>query len=172
MGSYNPVVVAYKVNGVTVCGEVLQHHEHRYVYASMYRLPEGKNGQPFSSVPFAGVDAASNWLEIQVKRHDGGYYDLTDWKDQVDWCMEHEGWRDEVYEPLPELTNDTDPFEDDAEEIEIPADLHGGHTGFWLNVDGEGVHVLGDPSMSEETANALRELVRAARKHVEKGDTE
>ncbi|MEO8608887.1 MAG: hypothetical protein ABI690_13430 [Chloroflexota bacterium] len=38
-----------------------------------------------------------------------------------------------------------------------------GHTGFWLNVDDEPVHVLGDPEMSQETANAISEVVRAVR---------
>lgn len=38
-----------------------------------------------------------------------------------------------------------------------------GHTGFWLNVDGQSVHVLGDPNMSEETANAIAEVVRLVR---------
>lgn len=40
------------------------------------------------------------------------------------------------------------------------------HVGQWMNVDGEPVHVLADPNMSEETQHALEELVRAARKMV------
>lgn len=38
-----------------------------------------------------------------------------------------------------------------------------GHTGFWLNVDGEAVHVLGDPQMSQETADAIAQVARAVR---------
>jgi len=39
-----------------------------------------------------------------------------------------------------------------------------GHVGMWLDVDGEPIHVLADPNMSEETANALREITRAVRR--------
>ncbi len=38
-----------------------------------------------------------------------------------------------------------------------------GHTGFWLNVDDEPVHVLGDLNMSQETADAIAEVVRLVR---------
>lgn len=41
------------------------------------------------------------------------------------------------------------------------------HVGQWINVDGEPVHVLADPNMSEETREALVALARAARKMVE-----
>jgi hypothetical protein len=41
------------------------------------------------------------------------------------------------------------------------------HIGQWMNVDGEPVHVLADPNMSDGTRDALLELVRAARKMVE-----
>jgi hypothetical protein len=37
------------------------------------------------------------------------------------------------------------------------------HVGMWLDVDGEPVHMLADPNMSEETKNALAELVRLVR---------
>lgn len=37
------------------------------------------------------------------------------------------------------------------------------HTGFWLNVDDEPVHVLGDINMSQETANAIAEVARLVR---------
>jgi hypothetical protein len=63
------------------------------------------------------------------------------------------------------------------EEIEIPDDLHGDHTGFYVDVspngenDDEPIHILGDPNMSEETLNALQELARAARRMM-KGDVE
>jgi hypothetical protein len=50
------------------------------------------------------------------------------------------------------------------EDVEIPDDLHGGHMGQWIDVDGEQVHVLADPNMDEKTANAIAELVRAVRK--------
>lgn len=40
------------------------------------------------------------------------------------------------------------------------------HVGQWLNVDGGPVHLLADANMSAETANALAELVRAARKQM------
>ncbi len=43
------------------------------------------------------------------------------------------------------------------------------HVGQWLDVDGEPVHILAAPDMSEETAEALRELVRAARRAIEEG---
>jgi len=38
-----------------------------------------------------------------------------------------------------------------------------GHVGMWLDVDGEPVHVLADPNMSEETAAAIAKIVRAVR---------
>ena len=41
------------------------------------------------------------------------------------------------------------------------------HVGMWLNVDGEPVHMLADPAMSDKTAKALAELVRAARKMID-----
>lgn len=41
------------------------------------------------------------------------------------------------------------------------------HVGMWLNVDREPVHMLGDPAMSNETAEALAELVRAAKKMID-----
>lgn len=41
------------------------------------------------------------------------------------------------------------------------------HVGQWMDVDGEPVHVLADPNMSDETRDALTELVRAARKMVD-----
>ncbi len=43
------------------------------------------------------------------------------------------------------------------------------HVGQWLDVDGEAVHILAAPDMSEETAEALRELVRIARREIEEG---
>jgi hypothetical protein len=44
-------------------------------------------------------------------------------------------------------------------------DFH--HVGQWIDVDGEPVHVLADPNMSEETRRAIESLVRAARKHLD-----
>jgi len=41
-------------------------------------------------------------------------------------------------------------------------DFH--HVGQWMYVDGEPVHVLAAPNMSDETYIALQELVRAAKK--------
>jgi len=43
-------------------------------------------------------------------------------------------------------------------------DFH--HVGQWIDVDGEPVHVLADPNMSDETRRALQELVRAAKKMI------
>lgn len=40
-------------------------------------------------------------------------------------------------------------------------------TGFWLKVDGEAVHVLGDPDMDVKTANAIVKVVRAAKAQVD-----
>lgn len=47
--------------------------------------------------------------------------------------------------------------------------LNGGHVGQWMDVDGKPVHVLADPNMSQETRDALSELVRAAMKWVDDG---
>lgn len=55
---------------------------------------------------------------------------------------------------------------------EPPPDPFEGHTGFWIDVDGEGAHVLGDPNMSEETAKALAEVIRAVRKNYPEEPTE
>src|SRR5687768_1922571 len=41
--------------------------------------------------------------------------------------------------------------------------------GFWTNVDGQMVHAQGDPNMSEETLNAIAELVRCAVRAIENG---
>lgn len=59
--------------------------------------------------------------------------------------------------------------EEDAEDVEIPPDLYGGHVGFYADVDGEPMHVLGDPNMSDETLKALQAMARAARKAIEDG---
>lgn len=44
------------------------------------------------------------------------------------------------------------------------------HVGFWTQVDGEPVHMLADPDMSPETAEALAHVIRAARKMVEEDE--
>lgn len=36
------------------------------------------------------------------------------------------------------------------------------HVGFWVEVDGQPAHVLGDPNMDDKTAAALAELIRCA----------
>jgi hypothetical protein len=60
-----------------------------------------------------------------------------------------------------------DEFTDDLEDIPDNPDFEG-HVGFWMDVPGAApIHVLGDPNMSEETANALRKLAEAAQKYVE-----
>lgn len=59
--------------------------------------------------------------------------------------------------------------DDDPEDTDDVPDPYGGHVGFFADVDGEPIHVLGDPNMSEETLNALRELARAARKAIDDG---
>ena len=41
------------------------------------------------------------------------------------------------------------------------------HVGFWMDVDGEPVHMLADPDMSEETAKALENLVRCVREKMD-----
>jgi hypothetical protein len=44
------------------------------------------------------------------------------------------------------------------------------HVGFWAEVNGQPIHFLGDPGMSEETLDALKEVARAAMKWMdEKG---
>jgi hypothetical protein len=48
-------------------------------------------------------------------------------------------------------------------------DPWGGHRGFSIDVDGQPVHVLGDPNMPEQTREALREVARLARKSIEDG---
>jgi hypothetical protein len=48
-------------------------------------------------------------------------------------------------------------------------DPFGGHRGFLIDVDGQPVHVLGDPNMPEKTREALREVARLARRAVEDG---
>ncbi len=61
-----------------------------------------------------------------------------------------------------------DPVGDD--EDDEPPDPYGGHVGFYAEADGEPFHVLGDLNMSEKTLNALREVVRAAKRAIERGD--
>lgn len=56
----------------------------------------------------------------------------------------------------------------DTEEPQYPSE--DGHVGFYLaTADGQPFHVLGDPNMSPETADALRKLVKAAYKAVDAG---
>lgn len=54
-------------------------------------------------------------------------------------------------------------------EADMPEDIEGtGHVGFYLaTADGTPFHVLGDPNMSPETADALRKLADAAQKYVD-----
>ncbi len=42
------------------------------------------------------------------------------------------------------------------------------HVGFWVEVDGQLVHMLGDLHMSEETLDAVKEITRAAMRMLEK----
>jgi hypothetical protein len=37
------------------------------------------------------------------------------------------------------------------------------HVGFWVDVDGTPMHVLGDPDMDSETLEALKAVARALR---------
>ena len=41
--------------------------------------------------------------------------------------------------------------------------------GFWLHTEYGTAHVLGDPNMSQETIDALQELIRCARRAIEDG---
>lgn len=43
---------------------------------------------------------------------------------------------------------------------------HRKHTGFWIDVDGQPVHVLGDPEMSKDLIEALADMAREARKMI------
>lgn len=42
-------------------------------------------------------------------------------------------------------------------------------TGFYTSVDGDPVHIQGDPEMNEETFQALQELIRAAQRALDSG---
>lgn len=75
-------------------------------------------------------------------------------------CYADDKWVDMRAEPTDD--DDTDPH----------GDSYGGHVGFWLGV-GEGeepIHVLGDPKMSDETAKALAEIAKAARRAIDRGE--
>lgn len=39
--------------------------------------------------------------------------------------------------------------------------------GFWMDVDGEKIHVQGDPNMSQDELDMLVNIIKAAMKHVE-----
>lgn len=41
------------------------------------------------------------------------------------------------------------------------------HKGFWMNVDGEPVHMLADPNMTPETQAALEAMVRVVRERMD-----
>lgn len=63
-------------------------------------------------------------------------------------------------------------YDDDEpkeEWIGIMDDDPPGHEGFYMDVDGEPVHMLADPNMSPETAEALAKLVRHVRKLLDEG---
>lgn len=53
--------------------------------------------------------------------------------------------------------------DDTDEELEELPELFGGHVGQYVDVDGEAVHVLGDPSLSQAAKDALATVVRAVR---------
>lgn len=86
-------------------------------------------------------------------------YECRDWK-----CLS-------IYDlegnELPQ--DDTFADEEDEDDTEDFPDPYGGHVGFFVDVDNEPMHVLGDPNMSEETLNALKAMARAARKAIEDG---
>ncbi|MBZ0318661.1 MAG: hypothetical protein K8L91_19765 [Anaerolineae bacterium] len=46
------------------------------------------------------------------------------------------------------------------------------HQGFYTEVDGKVIHVLGEAGMSEETLDAVKEMARAAMRMLEKKATE
>ena len=51
--------------------------------------------------------------------------------------------------------------DEDDYDVEFPADELGGHQDVWIEVDGHQQRVLGDPNMSEETKQALAEMIKA-----------
>ncbi len=52
-----------------------------------------------------------------------------------------------------------------SEDDEIPEEIQ--HDGFFTTVDGNPVHIQGDPNMSDETMAALANVIRAAIKQVD-----
>jgi len=45
------------------------------------------------------------------------------------------------------------------------------HKGFWIDVDGQPIHILGDPEMSKELVEALANMARELRRGVEAPET-
>ena len=57
-----------------------------------------------------------------------------------------------------------DDYEDDEDDEELEAlekEAFGNHEDVWIEVDGHQQRVLGDPNMSEETKQALAEMIKA-----------
>lgn len=46
------------------------------------------------------------------------------------------------------------------------------HTGFWVNVDDQPAHILGDPEMSEEEMKFLEKMIRAVHRMLDKKEAE
>ncbi len=59
---------------------------------------------------------------------------------------------------------------DDVRTRQVMHRFLGPSQGFYLHTDVGTAHVLGDPNMSQETINALIELIRAAHRAVENGE--
>lgn len=90
----------------------------------------------------------------------GGVYDP-----RMDGVFELESVREIDYEKL-ELAAIESPDQD----VELPPEFTE-HTGFYLqSASGNVGHVLGDPNMSDETKDALRQLIDAAYKAVDRGE--
>lgn len=53
---------------------------------------------------------------------------------------------------------------------DMPGALPGGHKGQWVMIDGEPIHILAAPNVSEETLQGMAEIVRAVRKADENGE--
>lgn len=60
-------------------------------------------------------------------------------------------------------------FVSDEEYQRLEEAAFGGHKDVWIEVDGHRQRVLGDPNMSEETKQALAEMIKAITKEVNEG---
>ncbi|GIK63853.1 MAG: hypothetical protein BroJett018_16470 [Chloroflexota bacterium] len=77
------------------------------------------------------------------------------------------GWRGPLDPDEPQVRYHCDDCDFTWDKADLEEHWGSFDQGFYTEVDGQAIHVLGDPNMSEETFEALKELARLAMKAVD-----